>query len=150
MIKRIKNALLGIGNDLRGDDGAGSFIAQNFYHKNWFNIDGKSAPENCTSIIKRIKPSLLVIIDAAYLSLDTGNFRLISPDKITSLQLSTHSMPLHLLIEYISPYCQKILLIGIQPLNTKLGDDLSKPVLKSCNEIINILKNNKIESIPEI
>jgi hydrogenase 3 maturation protease len=150
MTKQSTNILLGIGNPLRGDDGAGSFIAQNFRHCCWISLDGKSAPENFTSSIKKIQPKLLVIVDAAWMNLDAGNFQIIPYDKIISLQLTTHSMPIHFLIEYLVPYCQKVMLIGIQPLSTKLGESLSKPVLESCYLIMNLLKENRIGEIKQL
>ncbi len=142
--------LFGIGNNLRGDDGAGSFIARNFSQPDWITIDGKSAPENYTSVIKKLKPNLLIMIDSANMSLPGGIFRLIPLNKITHFQLSTHSMPLPLLIKYLTPYCKKIMLIGIQPINAKLGEPLSKPVLDGCHKIIKKIKENKINDIPII
>jgi hydrogenase 3 maturation protease len=150
MTENSKNILLGVGNSLRGDDGAGSFIANNFSHKNWIVLDGKTAPENCTAVIKREKPDLLVIIDAADINLAPGDFSVIALDKIKEYQLSTHSMPLHLLIEYLTPYCKKIILIGIQPKNIQTSENLTDQVSEGCYKIISILKNNKINSIPVI
>ncbi len=141
------NILLGIGNRLRSDDGAGSFIAHNFDHRDWLVLDGKSAPENFTSIIKKIKPELLVMVDAVWMKIEAGSFRIIPFNTITALQLSTHSLPINLLIEYLSPYCQKIILIGIQPHNTQIGEYLSETVLKGCNLLIQQLKNRQIEKI---
>ncbi len=150
MKKEYKNVLLGIGNRLRCDDGAGSFIAQHFHHHHWIAIDGGSAPENITSVIKKIKPGLLVIIDTSQMNIDVGSFRIIPFEKIISLQLSTHSMPLNFLIEYLTPYCQKIILIGIQPLSTELGENLSEPVLKGCHRLIKLLKENRVEEIEKL
>ncbi len=147
MKKESKNILLGVGNCLRCDDGAGSFVAQHFHHHHWISLDGKSAPENVTSIIEKIKPQLLVIIDTAQLNLDAGHFRIIPLEKIASLQLSTHSLPLHYLIEYLTPYCQKIIFVGIQPLLLQKGETMSPPVLKGCYKLIDRLQQNQIENI---
>ncbi len=150
MIKEPKNVLLGIGNRLRGDDGAGSFIAQHFHHHQWIAVDGKSAPENVTSIIKKNQPQLLLIVDAAQMNLNAGCFRVIPFEKITALQLSTHSMPLDYLIKYLNSYCQKIILIGIQPFSTQIGENLSEPVLKGCYLLIDLLKKNRIEEVKKL
>ncbi|MDD3655632.1 MAG: hydrogenase maturation peptidase HycI [Atribacterota bacterium] len=143
-----KNCLLGIGNSLRSDDGAGSFIAQHFKHHNWMVIDGKSAPENYTSVIKNIHPELLVIIDAVEMNLIAGSIRVIPVEKIVSLQLSTHYLSLSYLIEYLTPDCHKIILIGIQPLSTEMSENLSKPVLKACYQLKNLLEKNQLKAIP--
>ncbi len=143
-----KNCFLGIGNPLKSDDGAGSFIAQHFKHKNWKVIDGKTAPENFTSVIKNIHPELLVIADSAEMNLSVGSLRIIPSEKIVSLQLSTHYLSLVYLIEYLSSYCQEIILIGIQPLSTVLGETLSKPVLKACYQLMDLLQKNQLKDIP--
>ncbi len=143
-----KYLLLGIGNSLRTDDGAGSFIAKTFKHDNWNVLDGRTAPENFTSVVKKDCPELLVIVDSVEMDLPAGSIRLIPLEKIVTLQFSTHYMSLSYLIEYLSPYCQKIVLIGIQPLSTEMGENLSKPVLKACYQVIDLLKNNHLNDIP--
>jgi hydrogenase 3 maturation protease len=142
-----EKVLLGVGNSLRSDDGAGSFIAQNFKHHCWLVLDGKTAPENVTSVIKKTQPQLLIIIDATHMNLEVGSFRIIPLEKIVSMHISTHSMPLYFLMDYLKDYCQKIVFIGIQPLSTKIGENISKPVLKSCYLLIEILKKNQVENI---
>lgn len=144
----VKNLLMGIGNPLRSDDGAGSYIAQHFKANNWTVIDGKSAPENFTSVIKKIHPELLVIVDTVEMKLEAGSIRVIPPEKIVSLQLSTHYLSISYLIGYLTPYCQKIILIGIQPLSTKIGEGLSEPILKACHLFIKLLQEGKLNTIP--
>ncbi|NLL62171.1 MAG: hydrogenase maturation peptidase HycI [Candidatus Atribacteria bacterium] len=143
-----KNFLLGIGNSLRTDDGAGSFVAQHFQHHNWRVIDGQTAPENYASVIKKFRPDLLIIIDAVEMNLRAGTIRLIPLEKIASFQFSTHYLPLSYLVEYVAPYCSNIILIGIQPLSTELGENLSEPVLKACYLLIDLLQDNRLSSIP--
>ena len=139
--------LLGIGHPLRSDDGAGSFIAQHFKDKDWVVVDGKSAPENFTSVIKKTRPELLVIVDSVEMNLSAGSIRRIPLEKIVSFQLSTHYLSLSYLIEYISPFCQNIILIGIQPLTIEMGEKLSKPVLEACYLVIDLLKNRQFNDI---
>lgn len=139
--------LLGIGHPLRSDDGAGSFIAQHFKDKNWIVADGKSAPENFTSVIKKSRPELLVIVDSVEMGLTAGSIRRIPLEKIVSFQLSTHYLSLSYLIEFISPYCQEIMLIGIQPLSIEMGEKLSKPVLEACYLVMDLLKNRQFNNI---
>lgn len=143
-----KNYLLGIGSSLRTDDGAGSFVAQHFQHPDWLVAIGQTAPENFTSVIKKIRPDLLLIIDAVEMNLAAGTMRIIPLEKIVTFQFSTHYLPLSYLVEYLTPYCSKIILIGIQPLSTELGEGLSEPVLKSCHLLINLLQKNKLDTIP--
>ncbi len=142
-----KNILLGIGNSLRGDDGAGSFIARNFHHHLWISLDSGTAPENFTSKIKDVKPNLLIIIDAAELNLASGAFRIIPYNKISELQFSTHSIPLSFLLDYLKSFCKEIIMIGIQPGSTNLSDNLSQNVLVGCKKIIKYIKDDKVKEI---
>lgn len=45
--------LMGLGNICRGDDGIGSFIAQNFQSDDWLVLDCGTTPENFTSLVKK-------------------------------------------------------------------------------------------------
>ncbi len=143
-----KNFLLGIGHPLRSDDGAGSFIAQHFKDKDWITADGKSAPENFTSVIKKSRPELLVIVDSVEMNLSPGDIRIIPLEKIVSLYLSTHYLSLSYLIEYLSPYCREIILIGIEPLSIEMGEKISEPVLEACYLVMDLLKSKQFNNIP--
>ena len=140
--------LLGIGHPLRSDDAAGSFIAQHFKDKNWVVVDGKSAPENYSSIIKKNRPTLMVIVDSVEMDLIAGSIRIVPLKKIVSFQRSTHYLSLSYLIEYISPYCQKIIFIGIQPLSLEIGEKLSKPVQEACYLVMDLLRSKQFNNIP--
>lgn len=158
-----KLIILGIGNELRGDDALGSFIindlqnsnicnniSDNIYDTNYDNpnfnvnesdiinnkkiilIDGGSAPENFTGLIKKEKPSHLLIIDAALMDTEPGTIKFVNKDEIADINASTHSMSLSFLINYLENYIDfEFLFIGIEPLSMDLGENLSLKVLKS-------------------
>ncbi len=135
-----KYILMGIGNTLRGDDGIGSIIAQSFKDRDWLSMDCGVVPENFTSIIKKNGPDLVVLVDAVEMDLKSGEFRLISPYRISALHLTTHSIPLSFLISYLKEYTQELVFIGIQPKIIDYSNSVSPEVLKSSEEIIRILK----------
>ena len=145
-----KNILLGVGNPFRNDDGIGPFIANHFSHPQWITIDSGLAPENYSSMIKKNRPNLLLIIDSAQMNLNPGQFRIISYAKIKTLQLSTHALPLNLLMNYLKPFCQKMILIGIQPENIKIGETISDAVLKGSKLLLQKLSENQINTVPEL
>ncbi|MBA7628965.1 Hydrogenase 3 maturation protease [subsurface metagenome] len=146
-----KYILMGIGNTLQGDDGIGSIIAQSFKDRDWLSIDCGVVPENFTSIIKKNRPDLVVIIDAVEMDLKSGEFRIISPDRISALHLiTTHSMPLSFLISYLKEYTQKLIFIGIQPKIIDYSNSVSPEVLKSFEEIIKILKGKKFKLLKKL
>jgi hydrogenase 3 maturation protease len=145
-----KYILMGIGNTLRGDDGIGSIIAQGFKDRDWLSIDCGVVPENFTSIIKKNRPDLVVIIDAVEMELKSGEFRIISPYRISTLHLTTHSMPLSFLISYLKEYTQELIFIGIQPKIIDYSNSVSPKVLKSSEEIIKILKVKKFKLLKKL
>ena len=145
-----KYILMGIGNTLRGDDGIGSIIAQGFKDRDWLSIDCGVVPENFTSIIKKNRPDLVVIIDAVEMELKSGEFRIISPYRISALHLTTHSMPLSFLISYLKEYTQELIFIGIQPKIINYSNSVSPKVLKSSEEIIKILKAKKFKLLKKL
>jgi len=142
MIKH-QNILMGVGNILRGDDGIGSIIAKSFNDNDWLSLDCGVVPENFTSIIKKNKPALLVILDVVEMDLNPGELRIISPEKISELHLTTHSMPLSFLINYLSGYVGNIIFLGIQPENINFSNSVSLEVSNSAKTIVKILKNKQ-------
>ncbi len=145
-----KYILMGIGNTLRGDDGIGSIIAQSFKDHDWLSIDCGVVPENFTSIIKKNKPDLVVLIDAVEMDLKSGEFRIISPDRISALHLTTHSMPLSFLMSYLKEYTQELIFIGIQPKIIDYSNSLSSKVLRCSEEIIKILKDKNFKHLKKL
>ena len=148
-----KLIIIGIGNELRGDDGLGSFIIKELEKEETINndkiiiIDGGSAPENFTGLIKKENPSHIIIVDAALMGSEVGTIKSIKKEEIDNINLSSHSMSLSFLIKYLENDIEfKFLFIGIEPLAMNLGEGLSKEILKSANS----LKNTFISSLNEI
>jgi len=142
-----KNILMGVGNILRGDDGIGSIIAKTFKDDDWLSLDCGVIPENYTSIIKKNKPAILVILDVVEMDLKPGDLRIISPEKISAFHLTTHSMPLSFLINYLDEYAENIIFIGIQPKNISFSEIISSEVSESTETIVRILKNKQFHML---
>jgi hydrogenase 3 maturation protease len=144
------NMLLGIGNSLNGDDGVGCYIAQNLDTEGWISMDCGTVPENFTGLVRRNTPDLLVLVDAADMHLSPGEYRIIPHDLIEEVGTGTHALPLSHLINFISPDVGDIVFIGIQPESLVTGDWLSERVKNSADEIIRILGEKRLESIPAL
>jgi hydrogenase 3 maturation protease len=145
-----KYILMGIGNILRGDDGIGSFIANNFEADDWLSLNCGVVPENFTSIVKKNKPNLVVIIDVVEMELEPGEFRIISPAKIKDMHLTTHTIPLSFLISYLESFTRKIIFIGIQPKIINYSFSICPEILKSSHKIIEILKNKNFNLLQKL
>ena len=141
-----KLVILGIGNDIRGDDGLGQYIVNKLDKKinndNIEIINAKTVPENFTGKIRSIDPSHVLIVDAVIMDEKPGTIRLVKKEEVSSVSISTHSMSLSYLVKYLElKKSYNILFIGIQPENMDLGEiSLTKSCKDSSDEIISILE----------
>lgn len=124
--------VFGIGSELLGDDRAGVAVARTVQEKNLpflKGVAGCSAPENVTGEVTAYKPALVVLVDAADMRIAPGNIRLVSPEDISGVSFSTHSLPLPLIISYLkSSLAAEFLVAGIQPQSTSFSLQLSPAV----------------------
>ena len=140
------NVLLGVGNEMNGDDAIGVYVARKFKCDGWKAIDCATVPENYVGEIKRLKPEKVVIVDAADMGLKAGEIRIVPKEKIARATFSTHSIPLSLFVSHLEKYTNaKIYLIGIQP--KSFYGKLSEEVKKAGEKVINLIKNDEIEKI---
>lgn len=132
--------LLGIGNPLRGDDGAGNYVADRFRSPGWIALDCGTIPENFTGVVRKEHPDLLVLVDAADIGLSPGEYRIVLPDDIAAVTFGTHALPLNILMGFLSHDADRILFIGIQPGRTGLDQPLSDAVREGADRLIGILE----------
>jgi len=137
-----KIVILGIGNRLKGDDGAGSIIAEKLKSKlklkNVCVIDGESTPENYMGKIKKFSPSLILIIDIFDFGSYPGDFKIFNTEEIKETTISTHNFSIPLIKKIIKT---EIYLLGIQPEKISFGEDLSLPVACASEKIISFFTN---------
>ncbi|MDD5503624.1 MAG: hydrogenase maturation peptidase HycI [Candidatus Thermoplasmatota archaeon] len=146
-----KFVLMGVGNDMRGDDAAGVEIARALAGTpDWDALDCGTVPEDFTGIVRREKPESIVLADAAEIGLAPGQIRRIPKEKMSVLCLTTHNLPLSVLIEYLEEIvgAGNVHLIGIQPKELRLGAPMSKEVENAAKNLVKILKENKWRNIP--
>lgn len=138
--------ILCVGNRNGGDDAIGPYVADKLESsENIAVIDCGTVPENYTSIVKRYKPKQLVIVDAVEMNLTPGEMRIVPKEKIGRMHISTHGIPISVLMDYLEKYVENIFFIGIQP--EKMSGELSKNVQNSGEKLVEFIKNNKIEQI---
>lgn len=144
--------LLGIGNRMRGDDGAGSIIAEELSEigdDDWKAVDGDVLPENYTGVIKREKPAKLFIVDVCDLNTFAGDFRCVDINTLLEdYSFNTHSAPVKLFIEYLKTFSKEIYMIGIQPKNIGMFQEVSSEVRNSINNLLQILIEKDFDKIP--
>ena len=150
--------VLGIGNRLGGDDAAGTAVVDRLNQgreragapisTDIMAIDAGTAPESYTSLIRRHRPDLLILVDAADMGLPAGALRIITPGRISVLSFSTHSMPLSMFISYVEEFCGKVVLVGVQPEQTETGGHISEAVRRSVKELSEAILEGWVAEIP--
>jgi len=143
-IKKIdkKNLLfVGIGNTLKGDDGAGCEVIKQLQQSlkvNFALLDAGSAPENYTKTIKDYKPKTIVFLDAVEMGERPGTTKIIDEKEIASGYFGTHNMPLNMFIDYIKQETgAQIFFLGIQPKSVKFGEGLCAEVQEAVIKLVN-------------
>ena len=137
-----------IGNRNGGDDGIGPYIADIMKKESSDEtvLDCGTIPENYTAVVKRKKPKTLILIDAAEMSLPAGEIRIIPKEKLGTMHISTHGIPLSILITYLEKDVENIIVLGIQP--KRMSGAMSSTVKKSGKYLIELLKTNRYKQIP--
>ncbi|MCD7781974.1 MAG: hydrogenase maturation peptidase HycI [Methanosphaera sp.] len=144
-----KLLILAIGNPIRGDDGLGPLLIDVLYNKlssseknsdNVYLLNSESTPENHTREIRQLKPSHIIIVDAVEFATNPGNIVIIQKDMIDTFNVSTHSMPISFIINYIEETIgSQVLTIGVQPKEMNLVNVISQEVIESVDELSNLI-----------
>jgi hydrogenase 3 maturation protease len=132
-----------VGNSLRGDDGAGPFIASRLIsNSNLHVIDAGTTPENYVGEIIAHDPSSILFIDAADFGGAPGEARIVPLESISEYALSTHSLPLGLVCALLAQSIQAgIRIIGIQVKDCAFGKEMSAEVKGTAEEMAAIINN---------
>ncbi|MFH1223885.1 MAG: hydrogenase maturation peptidase HycI [Pseudomonadota bacterium] len=142
-----KITVLGVGSEIKSDDGAGHYAAGRLAAKNKKNenkniqvLSSGTAPENYTSDIKRFETTHLIIIDAAETGKKPGTITLIPRKDIAGVTFSTHVLPLSVMLDYLSQSIEfETLVIGIEPEKLSFGQELTKNVDDAVNKIVSAI-----------
>jgi hydrogenase 3 maturation protease len=149
--------VLGIGNRLAGDDAAGNLVIDALVREQQASgpaftagieaIDTGMAPESYTSVVRQHRPDLLILVDAADMGLAPGSLRVITPQAVTVLSFSTHNMPLSMLMSYVKQFCGALVLVGVQPGQTRIGSELSRAVDAAIAKLTEVILQGRIADI---
>jgi len=126
--------VLGVGNRMRGDDAAGSVLAERLGRRVAVPvIDGGETPEECTGKLKAAQPDTVLVLDAVDFGAEAGACALIRAEGLgRATGVSTHSPPLSILAKYLHAETgADFVFLGIQPRNRGVGGSLSEQVSRT-------------------
>ncbi len=152
LIKVLKKSLIMcLGNELRRDDGAGLVFCRKLRESNigiTNMIFAYTFPLAYVDKIRDSKVKDLVIVDAIYGCKEPGEILFTKLDPLMIIEpelVSTHNIPLKLVIDYLRSECGdiNIYLLGFQVRNVDFGLELSPELTKAINNLINELRRVK-------
>ncbi len=142
-----RKLLLGVGNDIRGDDAIGALVAREFQHPEWDVVDCGSMPENEIIRVDQGEFDLIVIVDAADMGLEPGEVRMVHRSKLGVFTMSTHAIPLSLAMDFLQEKVERVILLGVQPKEMCLKEGLTPELIKAKEGVISMLHSGEWESI---
>jgi len=139
-----KVVVAGIGNPIRMDDFVGIKIVQDLEGKVSEKVrllQCETVPESFMQEIVDLKPSHVLLIDAAILGLKPSETRLVFPEQVADFPaITTHVLPLRIFCEYITKMSgAKMALLLIEPKNAEFGEGLTPEVQKVAEEITKVV-----------
>lgn len=140
--------IAGIGNALRGDDGAGPALVRRLQESmsvapnpNMLLLDAGEVPENYLSRITDFRPDTILLVDAVDFKGLPGTIKVVEEEKISEEGFSTHNSSLRLVIKFLKEETEAdILLLGIQPQGIQMMTGLSTPVKQAITKIEECIK----------
>jgi hydrogenase 3 maturation protease len=135
-------AILGIGNDLRTDDGLGPFIINNLEtdHPDVLIENVGSVPEAFARPLAEFGAERVIMIDAADMRKPVGHIELVTKDRIGGIAISTHSMPLSFLMQYLEDSTGGLtILLGVQPQSIVFGEGLTPKIDEAARKLISTI-----------
>ncbi|MHA1214437.1 MAG: hydrogenase 3 maturation endopeptidase HyCI [Candidatus Hodarchaeales archaeon] len=132
--KKGKLAILCVGNDLRGDDGLGPYIAKKLreLRQNGLIVyDTGNQPENYLSVLAREQITHCLIIDAVEFHQEPGSIGFFDPSDLKEYQVtfSTHFLGMKTLIDVFGKSTGAIFkILGIQPKTLEFGSEMCDEV----------------------
>jgi len=136
-----KTVIVGVGNELKGDDAAGVLAARQLKGRVGADVfDAGTAPENYIQAVVEKSPQVLLVIDAVDFTGEPGDTRLLKPSQLNGISTSTHTFSPALLIDAIKKQIDvTVWFVGIQPFQTSMGQAPSKQVNKAVKTVVSKL-----------
>jgi len=138
----VRVALVGVGNELNGDDAAGGEIIRRLSRRlqpngNLLLLEVGSAPENFSGPLRRLQPDWLIFIDAAWMDEPPGTIRWVEMDEVDGVSAVTHGLPVTMLAGYLMAETDcRVGLIAIQPASLEFEAKLTPSVDQAVDEVV--------------
>ena len=141
----MRTVICGIGNRIRGDDAVGPMVIdelkKTLKNDNTLLLDCEHFPESFIKRITEFRPEKVVLVDTADFGAKPGMFRTIDTDSIKKQALSTHKMPLTLLVNYLrSKIDFELVFLGVQPKQRGFDEKVSSECRAAVKRVSRVIK----------
>jgi hydrogenase 3 maturation protease len=137
-------AVMGIGNEMMGDDAAGALVARELnqlrIQNSEFRIqvyETSTTPENFNGAIRKLGPDLVVMVDSADMGMNPGTVAFLDTKQMHTMMHSTHTLPLSFLAGYLEQMgTARVIALGIQAGHIRLDQPMTREVAESVKLIV--------------
>lgn len=134
----------GVGNPIRMDDFVGVKVIQDLRGKvsgNVLLVECETVPESFIQRILDFRPSHVLIVDAAVMGLEPGDYRFVQSEHLRVFPaISTHMLPLRVFCDYLVEAAgARVGLLLVEPKNVDFGEGLSGEVEAASRRIVDFL-----------
>jgi len=144
IIKKNKEDFLviGIGNRLKSDDGAGSIFAQELSKKfpDKF-IDTGIAVENFIFKVAKKKERKIFVVDTMDFEGKAGDIKIFNLNDLSAQGISTHALSLKKTLKILEEFGKRVYVIGIKPRSLELSEEISEEVKNSIEKLREVFLN---------
>lgn len=137
-----RTLIVGIGNILKADDGAGPLVCEQLGRAKVCAdlIDAGTVPENYIQPIIKKAPQNLLVIDAIDFGVSPGTIKIFEPEQLNSHVISTHTLSPRLFADMVCQYIKlDVYFVGIQPAQIQLGQSMSSQVSQAVQRLCRAL-----------
>ena len=137
----------GIGNPLRGDDGAGLVLGRAVAERTGNPyLECEDVPENYLAEMRNSEASTILLVDAADMGAAAGEIRLLDRHELSGCNISTHNCSLSVLADLLAEQCDKrVLLLAVQPASLQWGRRLTPRVADAIAGFVAHLPDDSFE-----
>jgi hydrogenase 3 maturation protease len=145
LLERLKGkrfGVVGIGNVIKGDDGAGCLVVEKLGEGFAMpTVDCAEVPENYGGWVERRELEAVVYVDAVEFGGEPGEVRIIPLEKMMESATSTHHLSLHYMIRFLKEeWDGDAVMVGIQPVSMEIGEGVCAEVAAGAELLAGILE----------
>ncbi len=127
-----------IGNELRGDDGFGPYVAEALKGRIEAHVlNCGTALENYYNPIVKKDPDVIILLDAVDFEGPYGGIAAFDKEDILKLGFSTHNISPRIFMEFLEKSVEAdIFMVGARPRTTAFGEGLSAEIKEAAEKLI--------------